>query len=75
MEQTSHNEIIEEIRGLRNEVKPLLHIVPQLTSMADIYTAGKVGGGFLKWTAGLGGILLGAWAFIKAVAATIGGHS
>lgn len=72
--QASHDEILKAIGDLRHDVDPLLRIVPQMEAMADIYTAGEVGGRFLKWTAGIGGILLAAWAFIKAVAATIGGH-
>jgi len=69
-----HEKIFEEIRALRNGIEPLIQITPKLTAMADIYTAGQVGGTFLKWTAAIGGIILATWTFIKAVAGTILGH-
>lgn len=67
-------DILTEIRALRADVEPLIQIVPQMKAVADIYTAGKVGGGFLKWVAGLGGLLLSAWVAIKAVALSITAH-
>lgn len=71
--QPSHDDILEAIKGIESQIAPLAAITPQLKSMAEIYTAGKVGGSFIKWLAGIGGLLIAAWAFIKAVAATIGG--
>ena len=67
----THEHIVAEIRSLREEVQPLVAIAPDLKAMADIYTAGKIGGGAIKWLAGIGGFLTAIWLGLKALASAL----
>lgn len=67
----SHEEIMEEIKAMREEVQPLVSIAPDLKSMAELYNAGRVGGVALKWVAVLTASIAAIWVALKALAGTL----
>jgi len=58
-------EIHQELLAHKSATEPLVAIVPELKAMAELYSAGRVGGSALKWLAMLGASIIGLIAFMK----------
>lgn len=75
MRQPTHTEILEKLEELTELIRPLSAIQPELKAMADIYKAGKVGSGAVKWIASLGTAILAVWLFAQQLMAGIFPHN
>lgn len=71
IDETTHADLLEEIKALRRDVEPLVRMTPKITNVVEIFEAIEVGGKGVKWIASiatallvLGGVILamrGLW--------------
>lgn len=71
IDQASHDDIMQELKAFRDEIRPLTEMKPELDELVQSMRAMKLGGKGVKWIASImtalltiGGLLIG----IKALA-------